>query len=353
MTRLFIPGPTDVAEEVLAEQTRPIIGHRSDQFAQLFGSIQDRLRKVFKTQNRIYITASSGTGLWEGIVRNCVSSRLLVCVGGAFGVRWSQVAESNGIPHARASVEWGQPNTPDQVAEALSTGDYDTLAVVHSETSTGVQNPIAEIATAARQIQPDLLIMIDAVSSLGGIPLETDQWELDVVVASSQKCLALPPGLAFAAVSDRVLERARSIQHRGWYFDLLRMDESLQNNFTHTTPAVSLLFALDRQLDRILAEGLDQRFMRHAQMAEVAQSWAEEYFAPFAAEGYRSKTVTTMKNTREMDVAALNRFLAGSEYSIANGYAHLKDLTFRIGHMGETRPEDLSELLGKITEFIQ
>jgi aspartate aminotransferase-like enzyme len=353
MARLFIPGPTDVAQDVLAELAHPIIGHRSDQFAQLFGTIQERLRRVFRTQHRVYITASSGTGLWEGIVRNCVSSSMLVCVAGAFGDRWAQVAEGNGIAHDRASVEWGQPNLPEQVADALSAGDYDTLAIVHSETSTGVQNPISEIASAAREVNPEVLIMVDAVSSLGGIPLETDAWGLDVVVTSSQKCLALPPGVAFAAVNDLALERARTKEARGWYFDLLRMEESLQASVTHTTPAVSMFFALDKQLDRILAEGLENRFARHAQLAEITQSWAEDLFALFAAEGYRSNTVTTVENTRQVDILALNEFLSETEHSIANGYAHLKNLTFRIGHMGETRPDELRELLARISEFAQ
>lgn len=353
MARLFIPGPTDVAEEVLAEQTRPIIGHRSEQFFQLFGSVQERLRRLFQTKHRVYVSASSGTGLWEGIVRNCAFSRMLICVGGAFGDRWAQVAESNAVAHDRASVEWGQPNLPEQVADALSAGDYDSLAIVHSETSTGIQNPIAEIAAAARGIHADILIMVDAVSSLGGIPLQTDEWGLDVVLTSSQKCLALPPGLAFAAVSDRGLERARSNANRGWYFDLLRMEKSLQANTTHTTPAVSLFFALDKQLDRILAEGLEERFARHTQLAEIAQSWAEDRFAPFAAEGYRSATVTTVKNTRKIDVLALNKFLSDTDHSIANGYGHLKDHTFRIGHMGETQPDELDELLARIDEFAQ
>ena len=353
MARLFIPGPTDVDPDVLAAQAQPMIGHRSAALAELLARIQPRLQRVFATGQRVYIAASSGTGLIEGALRNCVGRRLLVCSCGAFGERWAEAAESNGLPCDRLEAEWGRPNLPEQVQAALDREVYDALLVVHNETSTGVENPLQQVAAAARAAQPDLVILVDAVSSAGGVPLETEAWGLDVVVTSSQKCFALPPGLAFAAVSDRALARARSIPRRGLYFDFLRMEEHLQRNSSPATPAISLLYALDLQLERMLAEGLPARIERHRQLAEIAQTWGAERFGLFAAEGYRSRTVTALVNTRSLDVAALNAHLAGQGMSLANGYGRLKGSTFRIGHMGEIRPAELQTLLQGIDDFLR
>ena len=352
MTKLFIPGPTNVDPSVLKAQARPMVGHRSQEFQDLYARIQPQLRQIFETEGRVYVTASSGSGLWEGAMRSLVSDRLLLCVCGAFGQRWAEVAEGNGIAFDQLEVEWGQPNLPEQIVSALAEQQYDTLAVVHNETSTGVENPVEKIVKAARDSQPGLVVMVDGVSSAGGVKIPTDGWELDVLVTSSQKCFALPPGLALAAVSDRALARAARVSNRGWYFDLLLLEKYHQRDYTPATPAISLLYALDFQLDRILSEGLDARQARHEQMAAAVQAWAEEHFELFAADGYRSRTVTAVRNTQEMDIAALNAYLARHDMTIANGYGPLKNKTFRIGHMGDTQPSDIEELLSLIDEFL-
>jgi predicted phosphoserine aminotransferase len=308
--------------------------------------------QVFQTEGRVYVAASSGSGLWEGAMRSLVGDRLLLCVCGAFGQRWADVAEGNGVAFDQLDVEWGQANLPEQVVSALAEKQYDTLAVVHNETSTGVENPIKAIVKAARISQPELVVMVDAVSSAGGVQIPTDDWELDVVVTSSQKCFALPPGLAMAAVSDRALKRAEEVSHRGWYFDLLLLEEYHQRDYTPATPAISLLYALDLQLDRMLAEGLEARQARHEQMAKMVQAWAEEHFELFAAEGHRSRTVTAILNTKEIDIPALNAHLAQHDMTLANGYGPLKGKTFRIGHMGDTQSSDIEELLNYIDEFL-
>jgi len=353
MARLFIPGPTDVVPETLAAQTRPMVGHRSQVCADLFARVQPVLRQVLGTNERVYILASSGSGLQEAAVRNCVARRLLLCAGGAFADRWHEVALGNGVEVDRLEVEWGQPHRPDHVERALRSGRYDALAIVHNETSTGVENPLQEIARAAREVSPEIVILVDAVSSAGGVEIQSAAWGLDVVVTSSQKCFALPPGLAFAAVSDRALERARSISHRGWYFDFLLLERYITQNTTPATPAISLLFALEAQLQRMTAEGLESRFARHARMAALAQAWAAERFALFAAEGFRSKTVTAIHNTRQIDIPALNAHLSAHGMAIANGYGPLKGKTFRIGHMGEIQPADLETLFAHIDEFLE
>lgn len=352
MANLFLPGPTDVAPEILAAQTHRMIGHRSPACSDLFARIQVRLRRVFQTESRVYVVAATGSGLQEAALRNTVRRKVLVCVGGGFGERWFEIALANGLPADRLEVAWGQPHNPDQVASAVAGGGYDTLAVVHNETSTGVENPVAEIAAAVRRVAPETLILVDAVSSAGGVELQSDAWGLDVVLASSQKCFALPPGLAFAAVSDRTLARAASIAHRGWYFDFLLLEQYLHQSNTPATPAISLLYALDAQLDRILAEGLAERFARHRRMAEITQAWALDRFDLLAPAGARSMTVTTVVNTRGADVAALNAHLASHGMAIAAGYGQVRDRTFRIGHMGEIRPADVEQLLARIDEFL-
>ncbi len=352
MPKLFIPGPTNVSDEVLKAQAKAIIGHRGQALADLMARIQPMLKKVLQTENRVFITASSGSGLQEAALRNCVAERLLICVCGAFGERWHSVALSNAIPVDRLDATWGEPNTAEQVVAALKQKKYDALAIVHNETSTGVENPIADIAGRAREVNPDLLMLVDAVSSAAGVDIPVDEWELDVLLTSSQKCFALPPGLAFASVSEKALQRAEGIPHRGWYFDFLLYKRYLERNMTPATPAVTLLYALETQLERILEEGIQARFERHRQLAQRAQSWAQDRFALFAAEGYRSKTVTTVRNTRGIDFNELSSFLQKSDMVLANGYGKLKGDTFRIGHMGETTLGDLQSLLDQIDAFL-
>jgi predicted phosphoserine aminotransferase len=353
MPKLFIPGPTDVNPEVLEAQSQPMIGHRSQECVELIRGIQPKLQQVFATESRVFISTSSGTGLQEAAMRNCVSDRVLVGVCGAFGERWHQVAIDNGLAADRLDADWGTPNTPEQVRAALESGSYDTLAIVHNETSTGVQNPVAEIAQQARQINPDIVILIDAVSSAGGVEILTDAWGLDVVLTSSQKCFALPPGLSFAAVSDRALTRAEKVGHRGWYFDFLRMLRYHERSMTPATPAISLLYALEKQLDRMLSEGLANRYQRHQDMGDFTRTWGQEQFALFAQAGARSNTVTTISNVLDVDIPALNQFLLDHGMQLANGYGPLKNKTFRIGHMGETTVAELEELMQTIELFLE
>jgi len=353
MGHLFIPGPVDVNEEIAAAQTHPMLAHRSAQFEEIFRRVGDNARQLFFTQSRVLISASSGTGFHEAAVRNLVHQRLLCCVNGAFAARWQQVAETNGKQTDVLETEWRQPITPDLVRNALQEKDYEAILVVHNETSTGLVNPIKEIAAVVREVSPQTLVCVDAVSSLAGDKLEMDAWGLDFVLTSSQKAIALPPGLSMAAASDRAMQKAESVQNRGWYFDLVRMEKHRLKDSTPATPAISLIFALDMQLQRILKEGLEARFARHAAMAELAQTWAlSRGLQLYAPEGYRSKTVTTIDNTRGIDVGKLNAFLGERGMRIANGYGPLKGKTFRIGHMGELGLSDVEELLSVMDEFL-
>lgn len=354
--KLFIPGPTEVRPEILDAQTQWMIGHRMPECAELYDSIQGKLRRVFATEKRVYVTASSGTGLQEAAIRNCSQKRVLNCVNGAFADRWREVTEGNGKDNDVLAFDWGQPVMPDAVAARLQEDDFDAVTIVHNETSTGVTSPIREIARAVRSLPggEDIMILVDSVSGLSGVPLEFDAWDLDVVLTSSQKAFALPAGLAFAAVSDRALERAANVTHRGYYFDFLLLERYLKRNQTPATPAISLMYALDRQLDDMLAEGMQNRFARHRAMRDRTISWAADHdFTLFSAEGYASPTVTCLNNDRGIDIGALNQHLRSNQMIISNGYGPLKGKNFRIAHMGDTQMRELEELLDAIEAFFR
>jgi predicted phosphoserine aminotransferase len=356
--RLFIPGPTDVLPEVLAAQTAPMIGHRSDEFEALFAKCEGQLQRLFETRHRVYIIASSGSGLQEAAIRNCVGGRVLCFVNGAFSQRWHDVAVGCDKQVIRIDVAWNTAVKPEIVADALRNalqdGPVDAVTVVHNETSTGVASPIGAIAATVRRLSPETLVLVDAVSSFGGMRIPVDEWGIDVLLTSSQKALALPPGLSFCSASDRALERAGQVKGRGWYFDFLNLEKSLKKNTTPATPAISLMRSLSVQLDHIFAEGIEQRYARHTHLAQRTQQWAQDQgFALLAEAGYRSQTVTTVTNTRQVDVEALNAFLAGEQMEISNGYGVYKDKAFRIAHMGEVNDADLDRLFTAIERYLE
>ncbi|MBI4762410.1 MAG: alanine--glyoxylate aminotransferase family protein [Chloroflexi bacterium] len=354
MSRMFVPGPVDVADEVLQAQAKPMLPHRSKEFEAIYRRAAEKAQQVFYTQYRVFLTASSGTGLQEAAIRNFVQRRVLSVVNGAFADRWYEVAVSNGKEAEKLTFDWDTPASPERIADTVRKGGFEALTVVHNETSTGMQNPVKEIAEAVRAVSPDTLILVDAVSSLGGAKIEMDAWGLDMVLTSSQKCLALPPGLGLGAVSDRAMEKAKTVENRGWYFDLVRMEKHRLKDSSPATPAMSLIYALDFQLDRILAEGLDNRFARHSAMAKRVQEWAEAHdLSMYAPPGYRSQTVTTIKNERGINVSDLNTFLKQREMRIAGGYGPIKETTFRIAHMGEIQMTDIEKLLAAMEEYLK
>lgn len=355
--RLFIPGPTDVLPEVMAAQVAPMIGHRSDAFEALFAKVQGQLRDLFETDQRVYVTAASGSALHEAAIRNAVGGRVINFVNGAFSMRWHEATLGCDKQAIRIDVEWNRAVRAEMVAFALEAalreGPVDAITVVHNETSTGVISPIDEIAATVRRISPETLVLVDAVSSFAGTRIPFDEWGLDLVLTSSQKALALPPGLAFCAVHDRVLARAEQVKGRGWYFDFLNLEKALKKNTTPATPAISLMWALGVQLDHIFAETPPVRYARHARLAELTRNWAQERGFQLAAEAsFWSPTVTNVANTRGIKIGALNRHLAQQEMEISNGYGVFKDRAFRIAHMGETNEVDMRRLFAAIDEFM-
>ncbi|HOV06118.1 MAG TPA: alanine--glyoxylate aminotransferase family protein [Anaerolineaceae bacterium] len=354
MTHMFVPGPVDVAPEILAAQTKPMLPHRSKDFEAIFRGSEEKAKQLFYTQYRVFQAASSGSGMQEAGIRNFVQTDVLSCVNGAFAQRWYDVAVANGKNADKLEVEFGEAITPDLLRAALQKKHYEAVTIVHNETSTGVENPLADLCKVIQEVSPDTLILVDAVSSLGGVKIEMDKLGLDFLLTSSQKCLALPPGLALAAASDRALAKAETVSNRGWYFDLLLMEKHRIKDSTPMTPAMALIFALDKQLDRILEEGLENRFARHAAMSRKVQDWAIAHgMEPLAKPEYRSKTVVTIKNSLNWDISALNKFLQTRGMRIANGYGKIKDLTYRIATMGETTMENVDALLTAMDDFMQ
>ena len=353
MSPMFVPGPVDVAPEVLAAQAKPMMPHRSKEFEALFKRTEEKAKKVFYTQYRVFQGTHSGSGMQEAGMRNFVQDTVLCVVNGAFAERWYQVAIRNGKQADRLDVEWGMVPTPDRLADALKKKHYEAVALVHNETSTGAENPVKELAAVTHEVSPDTLVMVDAVSSLGGTLIDMDGWGIDFLLTSSQKCFALPPGLSLASANDRAMKKAESVTNRGWYFDLLLMEKHRLKDSTPMTPVMPLIYALDVGLDRILAEGLENRFARHEAMAKRTQSWAIEHgMNPMTPEPYRSKTVSTLQNSHGWDVSALNKFLLQRGMRIANGYGIWKDKTIRIAHMGEIQMSDVETLLAAFEEFM-
>ncbi|MGQ9665609.1 MAG: pyridoxal-phosphate-dependent aminotransferase family protein [bacterium] len=351
--KLFIPGPTEVREDILQAQAKPMIGHRSKDFSALFEGIVNKIKKALNTQNHVIVFTSSGTGIMEGAIRNCVHKDVLCCVNGAFSDRWAKIAKACGKNVDEIRVDWGKAIKPEMIEDKLKNKKYDAVTLVHNESSTGVRAPIEMIADVMKKY-PDTYFLVDTVSSLMGDKIEIDKFAIDVCLTSSQKCFALPPGLAVCTVSQRALERTRTISDRGYYFDfdamLKRYEKDRQ---TPTTPAVTLLYAMDKQMDKILAEGMENRYKRHLEMAQYVRDWAKKHFALFPEPGYESVTLTCVDNTKKISVADLNSELGKRGFQISNGYGDLKEKTFRIAHMGDLTLEEIKELIRNINEILK
>ena len=351
--KLFIPGPIDVSEDVLVQMANQVISHRGSEASALQEAITEKLQDLFYTKNNILLSTSSGSGLMEGSIRSCTLKRAAILSCGSFGDRWYQMGILNGVPADLFKVELGKAIESEIVDKVLSTNKYDTVMVTHNETSTGIANPIKEIGEVIKKYD-DIVYCVDAVSSAGGIKIEVDESNIDICLTSVQKALGLPPGMSLCTFSEKAKKRAEKVPNRGYYFDLLAIYEYIQNkNYQYpSTPSLSHMFALNFQLEKILKEGLDNRFRRHEEMANLVRKWAQEHFQIFTDVNYLSNTITVIKNTQEISVSNLNEKLQERGFLIANGYGDLKEKTFRISHMGDYTVQDVNELLININEIL-
>lgn len=355
--RFFLPGPTEVRPRILDAMVQPMIGHRGKAMEELIARIQPGLQYVFRTTRPVYIASASATGLMEGAIRNGARARVLSLVNGAFSDRFFQIARACGLEAEALTVPLGQAHTPELLANALKGGRFDAVTVVHSETSTGALNPIADLARVAHDAG-DVALLVDSVTGIAGTQVETDDWQLDFVLTGSQKALALPPGLAFGVARETVLERAKTKRDRGIYFDFLEFDKNIRKNQTPNTPAVSLFYALAAQLDDIRKETIEGRWQRHSAMAKRTWAWVDEMrdagleVSVLCPEGFRSPTVTCIALPPSHTGSAVNSAMKARGFTISAGYGSLKETAIRIGHMGDHTVEELDTLLDVLREVL-
>ncbi|HET7463199.1 MAG TPA: alanine--glyoxylate aminotransferase family protein [Longimicrobium sp.] len=359
--RFFLPGPTEVHPDVLRAMTRPVIGHRGSEMSRILAECDPVLRGVFRTSRPVYVSSSSATGLMEGSIRNGVRRRALGLVHGAFSQRYRDLIADCGRQVETYEVAAGESHDPEQVFERLRAGGFDAVTVVHSETSTGVLNPLFEIAEAVRRAEretgDEILVLADGVTSVAGALVEAEGWGLDFLLTGSQKAMALPPGLAFGTASERMMARAATIPGRGQYFDLLEFDRYWQKHQTPNTPAVSLVYALAEQCRRIAAEGVEARADRHWAMARRCWEWVRDQgprwgLSLFAPEGRRSPTVTCIGVSGPVPAPEIVARLKARGWTIGGGYGALKESTIRIGHMGDHTVDELDALLAATGEVL-
>lgn len=351
--KLFIPGPVEVSAKTWAAFSRPMIGHRGEAFRELYRAIHPRLQELFGTRQPVFLSTSSAWGVMEAAIRNLVSTRALCCMCGAFSDKWLDVARRCGKEAEPLQVEWGRHIDPAALDTALATGRFDAVTLIHNETSTGVMNPLPQICAVARKY-PDVALIVDSVSSFSAVPIAMDQLGIDVLLTGSQKALALPPGFSLFSVSPKAFARAAEQSDRGYYFDFLEFKKNQESDMTPTTPSIAHIHALQSKLDDIFTEGLAQRHARHARTNALVHDWVRgRGFEFFAEEGYRSVSLTCVRNNLGIDVAALVKELRAKHHLVIDGgYGKIKGQTFRLSNMGDETEESVSHLLACLDDCL-
>lgn len=345
----FLPGPTEVRPAILAAMTRPMMAHRGRAFEALFARLQEGLRLVFDTTRPVYVSSSSATGLMEGAVRAAPAGPILAVVNGAFSERFADIARACGREVHVLDVPWGRAADPEAVQRALAAGRFAAVTVVHSETSTAALTDVRAVAAVARA--HGAACLVDSVTGVGGAELHADAWGLDFVLTGSQKALALPPGLAFGVASEAFAQGAGAAPGRGRYLDLVEFEAYAAKHQTPNTPAVSLLYALEAQLDAMAAcEPIAARWTRHAAMAAATHAWVATHAERFgvgvlAPPGERSPTVTAVTLPEGVTGDAVAQAVERRGFVVGSGYGKLRATTFRIGHMGDHTPATLARCL--------
>jgi aspartate aminotransferase-like enzyme len=345
--KLFSPGPVEVSEKTMRAFSKPMIGHRSKDFQALNAAVQPGLQQLFYTKQPVFVSTSSAWGVMEGAIRNLVSKKVLNCMSGAFSDKWFDVAKKCGKPAEALQVEWGQPILPADIDAKLATGEFDAVTLIHNETSTGTMNPLWEIAAVVKKY-PDVQFIVDTVSSFTAMKIPFDELGIDLMLAGTQKALALPAGAAVFACSEKAFAKAATIKDRGYYFDILEFKKNQENQMTPTTPSISHFYALQSKIEDILAEGQDARYARHLENAHLARAWAKKHgFNLFPKEGYESISLTCVANNQNIDVSKLISTLKTKHScTIDGGYGKIKGTSFRISTMGDESTANIRELLG-------
>ena len=353
--KLHIPGPVEVSEKTFKAFCRPMIGHRGQGFKDLYAAIQPQLQQLLYTKQLVYVSTSSAWGVMEGAIRNLVHKKVLNCMCGAFSDKWFDVSKKCGKEAEALQVPWGSPIRAEQIDAKLATGQFDALTLIHNETSTGVMSPLAEIA-ALKAKYPDVMFIVDAVSSLTATKIEFDALGIDVLLAGTQKAFALPPGAAVFAASPAALAKAATTKDRGYYFDFVEFQKNAEQSMTPSTPSISHVYALQSKLEDIFAEGLEARFARHTKLVGMTHAWAAKHgFTLFPEPGYTSVTLTCVNNGakpggRTVDVAKLQKLVKDRGFLIDGGYGKIKGTTFRLSNMGDETEASMNNLYAALDE---
>lgn len=350
--KFFLPGPTDVRPEVLEAMVHPMFAHRGPEMVDMLTRMEPKLKALFRTERPVLMCTSSATGFMEAAVKSGVRTRLLVVDGGFFGDRFVQIARRSGKVVERLPVELGEGLEPDRLSDAIGRSKADAVAIVHCETSTGTLLPLETLAPAVHAHR-DVALLVDAVTSVGGSPVETDAWGLDFVFTGSQKALAMPPGISLAAASERMMERSREQTEPGWYFDPVLHEEAIHVHQPTQTPALPLYLALEAQLGYIEREGgVEARWVRHREMLGMMQRWVEGHpgWSFFAPEGLRAWTVSAIRVPESTTGRKVAAELGRRGWTIGAGLDEMADAMIRIGHMGDLTPGHFAGLLATLSE---
>jgi aspartate aminotransferase-like enzyme len=355
--KLHIPGPVEVSDKTFQAFRSPMIGHRGQGFKDLYAKMQPQLQQLLYTKQLVYLSTSSAWGVMEGAIRNVVSKKVLNCMCGAFSDKWLDVSKKCGKEAEALQVEWGSPIRAEAIDKKLSTGQFDALTLIHNETSTGVMSPLTEIA-ALKQKYPDVMFIVDAVSSMTATKMEFDALGIDVLLAGTQKAFALPPGLAVFVCSPQALAKAATIKDRGYYFDFVEFQKNAEQSMTPSTPSIGHVYALSSKLDDFFAEGLSARFERHERLAKATQNWAAKHgFNLFPETGFESVTLTCVSNGarpggRTIDVSKFQKLVKDQGFLIDGGYGKIKGTTFRISNMGDETDATMNTLYAAMDKAI-
>ena len=352
--KLFIPGPTHVTDEILSAMSEKQIGHRTPEISSIIEEIIEGIKNLLYTENKILLMSNPASAMWEMGTNNSVIKGVLHAVNGAFSKKWLKISKKFNYYSKSIDYNWGKAIKVEDIDKLLSTGKFDVFAMVHNETSTGVMSNLKDISNLLLNKYPDIIWLVDSVSSMAGTKIEVDKLGIDYIFSSTQKAWGLPAGFSVCAFSDKIYQKSKKIPGKGYYFNLESYDKSIRKNQTLTTPSIPHLYGLKYVLKKIKEEGLENRWDRHISMAQTTREWALNHGQKlFPEKGYESNTLTCIENLKTWDINNINEKFLERGFRMDRGYGILRTKAFRISHMGNIYMDDLIEYLEIFDEIIK